>query len=264
MNNLLSELEFSAIDVETTGLSPEMGSEMVEIAIVKMKTGVVIEIWSSLIKITGKMDEGARQVHKISEEEISQAPELGDVLDDFTDKIKDNVILAHNAPFDLGFINMALYKHRRTQLNLPTIDLLCLSRYLQPYFPNHRLSNIAEILQVPRIDVHRAPGDALLTTLIFTKYADVYNLWNLPISNIMKIQRSTSKFSGISDIFIDALNRRLILHIVYEGASGTSERDVMPVAIKDRTFLEAYCFTRERLLSFKLEGIKSARVLEGI
>ncbi|MGQ9706158.1 MAG: exonuclease domain-containing protein [bacterium] len=264
MEKLLLELRFSAVDVETTGLSPEMGSEMVEIAVVKMKLGIIEEVWSSLIKIEGKMDEEAGQVHGISEKELTHAPELKDVIDDFIYKIRDSVILAHNAQFDLGFINMAIYLNKKKHINLPTIDLLGISRFLQPYFPNHRLSNIAEILNVPRIDVHRAAGDALLTSLIFTKYADIYNLWNISLSNILKFQKPSLKLSGIDNIYIDALNRRLILHIVYEGAGGLSERDVMPVAIKNKTFLEAYCFKREKLLSFKLDGIRSIDVIESI
>jgi len=264
MDKLLAEVDIASIDVETTGLAPEAGSEMVEIAVVRMKAGVVDEIWSSLIKINGKMDEDARQVHGIGEDEIAHAPELKDIIDDFIERAKGSVILAHNAQFDLGFINMALYRIKKSQVNLPTIDLLGLSRYLQPYFPNHRLSNIAEILQLPRIDLHRASGDALLSTLVFTKYADTYNLWNLELSRLITISRATSKLSGIDRTLFDALNRRLILHIVYEGASGKSERDVMPVAVKNRAFLEAYCFMREKLLSFKLEGIKSIRILEGI
>lgn len=261
---LLGEVEVATVDVETTGLAPEKGAEMVEIAVVKMKAGEIEDIWSSLIRIEGKMNSDAEEVHGISEEELRYAPRLEDVMSIFAHKVKGCIILAHNAPFDMGFINIALFKTIRRQLKSPVIDLLGISRYLQPYFVSHRLVDIAGVLNLPAENLHRATGDSLLTAKALTTYSDMYNLWNLPIYRLSQMSRTQPFIRGLDENIVEALNRRLVIRIAYEGKEGVIERDIMPISVKNRFFLEGFCFLRGRIRSFKLNCIKSLKPIEGI
>lgn len=122
------------LDTETTGLSPKEGHRIIEIGAVeiinKIRTGETFHVY---INPEVEISAGAFRVHGISNEFLSDKPKFDAVVSDFKDFIQDSKLIAHNAPFDMGFIN-----HHLRQLKLPAIlddlviDSLAIARRKYP------------------------------------------------------------------------------------------------------------------------------------
>ena len=97
------------LDTETTGLSPEEGHRIIEIGALElinhMPTGNKLHLY---IQPERDIDEAAEKVHGISSAFLADKPVFKDIADEFLDFIKDDVMIIHNAPFDMGFINAEL------------------------------------------------------------------------------------------------------------------------------------------------------------
>lgn len=148
------------VDTETTGKYP-LGAELCEVAAIKFYQGQVVDEYSTLIQPTAPMSREVIAIHHITDEMVAQAPPLIDVMGGFYDFVKDAVLMAHHAPFDLGFLAVAL---EECQLpDLPQEPALCsslLSRKFIPESPNHRLQTLVKFLGIDGGQAHRALDDA--------------------------------------------------------------------------------------------------------
>ena len=147
-------------DLETTGKYP-VEAEICEIAAVKWQNGKVIGEWSSLVKPSRLMSEAVIKIHNITNEMVADAPKLLEVLPDFVKFIADGYLMAHHAPFDLGFLTWELEKN---QIALPIRPVICtslLSRQVVPESANHRLQTLRQFFNLPEETAHRALSDAV-------------------------------------------------------------------------------------------------------
>ena len=163
---------FTAFDLETTGLDPRQ-DKIVEIGAVKFDNNGLIARFSALINPGIPMPAEAGRVNNITDAMLNGKPSLDKVLPDFLGFTGNSIIIAHNAPFDCGFINESLARlHREGQAVFPSLpnriaDTLAFS---QDSFPGHRsysLQNLAADLRIPAVDAHRAEDDARLCMEIF-------------------------------------------------------------------------------------------------
>ena len=101
------------LDTETTGLDPAQGHRIIEIGCVELAnrrlTGNNYHVY---IQPDREIDEGAQQVHGISNEFLQDKPRFNDIVDDLVDFIKGAELIIHNAPFDVGFLNHELSSRR--------------------------------------------------------------------------------------------------------------------------------------------------------
>jgi DNA polymerase-3 subunit epsilon len=166
----LAELAYTAFDTETTGLEPSAGDEIISIGAVRIVNGRLLknEVYEQLVNPRRALSRESAAIHGIGAEALEGQPVIERVLPSFHRFCEDSVLVAHNAAFDMRFLQLkeASSGVRFTQ---PVLDTLLLSAAVHPSHADHRLESIAERLGVRVIGRHTALGDALLTGEIFLK-----------------------------------------------------------------------------------------------
>jgi DNA polymerase-3 subunit alpha (Gram-positive type) len=147
-------------DIETTGLSI-MNNKIIEIAGVKMKDGKEIGRYATFIDPHEKIPYHITQLTNITDDMVAGAPELADELPKFAEFAGDAVLVAHNANFDMGFIQANLRRLGHPELSNPVLDTLEMARLLFPTLKNHRLNTLADLFKVSLENHHRAIDDSL-------------------------------------------------------------------------------------------------------
>ncbi|WNF35423.1 PolC-type DNA polymerase III [Bacillaceae bacterium IKA-2] len=164
----LSDETYVVFDVETTGLSA-VYNKITELAAVKIKNGEVIDRFESFANPHEKLTSTIINLTGITDDMLVNAPEIKDVLTDFKKWIADDILVAHNASFDMGFINAGFRKIGFTDAENPVIDTLELARFLYPQFKNHRLNTLCKKFEIELVSHHRAIYDAEATGYLLTK-----------------------------------------------------------------------------------------------
>ena len=100
---------------------------------------------------------------------VENAPEVEEVLRDFHEWMADDILVAHNAEFDMGFINTGFKKIGLSEAKNPVIDTLELARFLLPELKNHRLNTLCKRLDIELTQHHRAIYDAEATGYLLWK-----------------------------------------------------------------------------------------------
>jgi DNA polymerase III subunit alpha, Gram-positive type len=168
VHRLLAEDTFVVFDVETTGLSAVYDT-IIELAAVKVKDGEIIDRFESFANPHHRLSATIIELTGITDDMVENAPEVEDVLRRFHEWTGDSILVAHNASFDMGFLNTGYKKIGLGKSSNPVIDTLELGRLLYPDMKNHRLNNLAKKLDVELTQHHRAIYDAEATGYILMK-----------------------------------------------------------------------------------------------
>jgi DNA polymerase-3 subunit epsilon len=153
------DLTLVAFDTETTGKYP-LTAEICEIAAVKYRGGEVVDTYSTLLKPAKPMGDAVIAIHGITNEMVANAPLMSEKIRDVHAFFADSILIAHHAPFDLGFVSI---EFERAGLSLPQLPIICsslLSRKLMPESPDHRLQTLIGHLGLEKGTAHRALDDA--------------------------------------------------------------------------------------------------------
>jgi DNA polymerase-3 subunit epsilon len=157
-------------DTETTGLDPSGGDEIVQIGAARIVAGKLRreDSFEQLVNPRRDIPAAGIAIHGIRAELVADAPTLDHVLPAFHAFAHDTVLVAHNAAFDMRFLQL---KERATGIvfDQPVLDTLLLSAVVHPQQDSHELEAIAERLGVPVLGRHTALGDALVTAEVFIK-----------------------------------------------------------------------------------------------
>ncbi|MBD2845248.1 PolC-type DNA polymerase III [Paenibacillus sp. IB182496] len=156
----LADAEYVVFDIETTGLSV-INNKIIELAGVKMVNGQETERFSTLIDPHEKIPYHIQQLTNITDDMVAGAPELGPKLQEFVAFVGNAVLVAHNARFDIGFIQAACKAHDMPEVDNPVLDTLELARFLHPSMKNHRLNTLADRYKISLDNHHRAVDDSL-------------------------------------------------------------------------------------------------------
>ena len=159
------------VDIETTGLDHKKGDKIIEIACLELINHIPTDnYYHTYINPDGKeISEGAFKVHGISETFLSDKPLFSEIADDFLGFIGDSQILAHNASFDVGFLNNELsIEKKMTITDDKIIDTLVIARKKHPGMPNNldalcRRYNISE----QKRGLHDAKSDCELLAQVY-------------------------------------------------------------------------------------------------
>jgi len=159
------------VDIETTGLDHKKGDKIIEIACLELINHIPTDnYYHTYINPNGKeISEGAFKVHGISETFLSDKPLFSEIADDFLGFIGDSQILAHNASFDVGFLNNELSIEKKiTITDDKIIDTLVIARKKHPGMPNNldalcRRYNISE----QKRGLHDAKSDCELLAQVY-------------------------------------------------------------------------------------------------
>ena len=168
---MLLDETYVVFDLETTGLYADKGDSIIEIGAVKMHKGKIIDTFDLLVNPGVLISDEIINITGITNEMVSSMPNEEDTLKKFMKWVGDLPMVAHNAKFDISFINSAYRKYNLGVHNNTLIDTLGLSRYLES---NERYHNLATLVIRYNIDWdeekhHRANYDAEGTALIFYK-----------------------------------------------------------------------------------------------
>ncbi len=166
----LAELTYTVFDTETTGLQPSAGDEIISIAAVRIVNGRLLkqEFFEQLVNPRRPLDPESARIHGIEAEALVDQPTIDGVLPAFHRFCEDTVLVAHNAAFDMRFIELK-EQAAGIRFTQPVLDTLLLSAAVHPTLEDHRLESIAERLGVRVIGRHTALGDALVTAEVFLR-----------------------------------------------------------------------------------------------
>ncbi|HEV3472356.1 MAG TPA: DEDD exonuclease domain-containing protein [Actinomycetota bacterium] len=159
----LSEVTFCVVDLETTGGSP-LAAEITEVGACKVQRGEVVGTFQTLVRPSAPVPAFIRLLTGISDELLADAPPVETVLPSFLEFARNTVLVAHNARFDVGFLNAALRHTGRDRLDNKVVDTANLARkILNGEVPNNRLATLAAYLRCAHQPRHRAFPDVLAT-----------------------------------------------------------------------------------------------------
>ncbi len=150
---------FTAFDTETTGTKPDL-ERVVEIGCVKFDKRGVIARYNVLINPEKPMPAEAFAVNQISDEMLADKPKFAEVLPDFLNFTRNTILVAHNASFDIDFINYELKRCEMTPLTNKAFDTLKFAREIYPGFSTYSLQNLAVQFGIQAVNAHRAEDDA--------------------------------------------------------------------------------------------------------
>jgi DNA polymerase III epsilon subunit family exonuclease len=171
MNQYLHQTTFVVLDIETTGASPKVGAGITEIGAVKVRGGEVIGIFESFINPGESIPTYITALTGITDDMVLGAPPIEMVLPsllEFLGHEDETVVVAHNAPFDLGFLKAAAQTHEYSWPTYQVLDTVKLARHLltRDEVYDCKLSTLAQFFETPIQPTHRALDDAHSTAAV--------------------------------------------------------------------------------------------------
>lgn len=156
---------FICFDIETTGLSAAR-DKITEIGAVKVENGVITDTFSTFVNPEMPIPQKITQLTGITDEMVKDAPSQSEAVSAFLEFAGDNVLVAHNAPFDTSFIAKACEDMGR-EYNYTSIDTVAISRAILTDIKNCKLDTVAKFLRLGEFNHHRATDDAEMLAKIF-------------------------------------------------------------------------------------------------
>ncbi|HEY6188091.1 MAG TPA: exonuclease domain-containing protein [Pyrinomonadaceae bacterium] len=165
----LHETDFVVVDVETTGAKTPP-SRVMEVGAYRVSRGRIVAEFNSLVNPQIPIPPFIARLTGISDAMVKSAPVFADIAHDWLDFVGESVLVAHNAQFDVRFLNHEITRvfpgRRMINSHLCTVKL---SRRIFPGLLNYRLHTVAAHFTIPIINRHRAADDALATAEIFIR-----------------------------------------------------------------------------------------------
>jgi DNA polymerase III subunit epsilon len=267
----LTDITFVAFDTETTGLFPIM-HRLVEIGAIRFRLdGGELATFQQLIDPHIPIPRDVQQVHGITDRMVRGQPTIEHVLPQFIEFLgtPDTILLAHNAPFDLSFLAMALTRLGIAYPPHYLCDTLDMARRLYPAWPSHSLEHVASRLNVANGAAHRALSDARLVKDVFLAM-----LRRTPtLKQIAELARVTQplRFADAPVFAIDppagfealltAIAERCTVTMIYEhGWQRPQPRMITPrlvLEVHGVAYVIAHCHLSDAERTFRLDRIRA-------
>ena len=168
----LSQTGYVVFDLETTGAKTPP-CRITEIGAYRVNNGEIVAEFHTLVNPEMPIPFFISMLTGITDAMVVNAPKFSEVVDAFLAFIGDSVLVAHNAGFDMRFLNHEVGRiYEDYRLGNPSLCTVQLSRNLLPDIDNHRLKTVAEYFSVELVNHHRANADALATAKIFVRLLD--------------------------------------------------------------------------------------------
>lgn len=265
LDQLLTETTFAIFDVETTGLSPAYGHRVCEVACLRIREGEEAGRFESLVDPGRRISEGAFRVNRISPEMLEGAPIFEAVAGSLLEMMDDAVLVAHNAPFDLGFLAMELEIARLPPPEGLVVDTLALARRVYR-FARNSLPALAEALTVETGPAHRAMGDVWTTRHVLERILwDLDRRWGVTtLDRLIAFQGGAIPYPQpravpLPPTIAEALEDRGRVRMRYVDARGQeTSRTIRPLRVQEHRgnlYLTAHCYMAGDLRTFRLDRV---------
>ena len=206
----LSEATYVVFDVETTGLSA-IYNDLIQVAASKMYKGNIIAEFDEFINPGHPLSAFTTELTGITDDHVKNAKPLVQILKEFQEFCKDTVLVAHNATFDVGFMNANYERHGLPKITQPVIDTLEFARNLYPEYKRHGLGPLTKRFGVALEHHHMANYDAEATgrlLFIFIKeVAEKHGVTDLARLNIDLISPDSYKKARVKHATIYVKNQ---------------------------------------------------------
>lgn len=240
-----------AFDTETSGAYP-LESEIIELGAVKWFQGKIVGKFQTLLKPSKTLVPENIRIHGITNEMVAEAPLMKDQILKFCEFIDGSILLAHHAPFDLGFLTIDI---ENAKLRFPENILMCTSLLSRALLTttNHKLQTLVKELKLTGGDAHRAYDDAYACLQVFFKSVEKLDA-PVTVERLLEIQKKpiewvNYKISESEDRKIlqlaEAIKKNKQIQMIYEGGQTKSApRPITPHGIvrnPDGDYIHAEC-----------------------
>ncbi|AKG73789.1 PolC-type DNA polymerase III [Salinicoccus halodurans] len=242
---VLENHDFVVFDVETTGLSSKY-DQIIELAGVKVRNGEIVDRFERFSNPNEPLTETIKEITGITDDMLVGAPPIDEVITDFKEWVGDAIFVAHNASFDMGFIEAAYKQVGLESYTNGVIDTLELSRTINKEFKKHGLNILAKKYNVELTQHHRAIYDAEATAYIFIKM----------LSQIKKLGIENHKEINSTLADPDAYKRSMPTHVTILVKNQTGLKNLFKIvsnSLTDNYYKSARI--RKQLLEEHREGL---------
>lgn len=156
--------DYTVIDFETTGLNPK-SNEIIEIGAIRIRNGEIDDKFSTLVKPKKKLSPQITALTGITNDMLKYSPKIKDVFPKFIEFIGNDILVAHNAPFDISFLEKYIFGNLQNNF----IDTLELSRLKNSDIYSHKLSSLAKYYNISSSQEHRALSDCYITYKLYER-----------------------------------------------------------------------------------------------
>ncbi len=182
-------MRFIAFDLETTGTLPGI-DRIVEIGAVRFINNEIDGVFSTLVNPQIPIPEAASRVNGITDEMLVGQPSIDQLLKPFADFCADDLLIAHNAPFDTQFLSADILRFEAHSPKGLILDTYAIAKKVLPGLANYRLGTLVQHLNIPSTGFHRAEEDASYCGQLFIRLAQKISgsphQWP-PLENLMTL-----------------------------------------------------------------------------
>ncbi len=206
---------FVVFDLETTGFS-SVQNKIIEIGAVKVEKGSITQRFSSFVNPQTPIPFEIEQLTGIRDDMVLDAPVIEEILPQFMEFCEGSILVAHNAGFDVGFIEENC-KRQGIAHDFTVMDTVALARVLLPNLSRYKLDNVAKALGVSLENHHRAVDDAGCTAEIFVKFQE-----------LLKKQGANTldEVNAVGASSVDAIKKMPTYHAVIIARNETGRRNL--------------------------------------
>lgn len=263
----LHDIPLVFFDLETTGLDLGDGHRVCEVALLRVRGGMVEDYLGALTRPGRRLDPQAAKVNGFNDDELAAAQPFSAVAGRVVALCRGAVMIAHNLPFDMAFLSAELARIGLPALSSPSLDTLALARRLLRR-SSYSLASLAADLRLPTPS-HRALSDVLALRGLFTHLQSAMaELGVVTLDDSLRLERGL--LPGMAELGAPPLiaraiaeGRALVIRYRSRGNPESITRTIRPLYLTRESngiYLRAYCELRQNVRSFVVDKIEAAEL----
>jgi ATP-dependent DNA helicase DinG len=228
---------FVVVDLETTGNVPKKGDRIIQLGMVVVENGKIVNRFSSFFNPDRTIPPFVQQLTNINEQMVENAPSFAEKAAEIVDMLQQSYFVAHNVSFDLPFLQEELQMAGLPLFTGPTIDTVELARIVLPTAESYKLGDLAKLLDITHDHPHQADSDAEVTAKLLLKLFD--RLRQLPLMTLQQLKRLSPYLKSDLHSLLDGIIMEKMTtlaneppHIFYRGIA-LKKPEPMPEKDKD-------------------------------
>lgn len=259
----IDDQTLAVLDVETTGLNPALGDRICEVGIVLARGDEALDAYQTLVNPQRPISPGASAANGLCDQDVCDAPTFGEVAGEVLRRVDGALLVCHNAPFDLGFLDAEFSRLGQPWGPAGVIDTLQIAREHFD-FGSNSLGSLAAALGIRNPQAHRALGDAQTTLNLLRALTRRLAPRGVKLERLVRSYAPAAPWAGeglLPDWLGEALHANRPVEIVYFDKQGVrTRRTITPTQVftaNGVTYLVAFCHLRQEERQFRLDRIQA-------